>query len=311
MPRLRILASAALALLAASPGAWSVVVALDNTATYTQAPTAAGDDFGFGNVAVVSNFIAGIPASGVYLGNGWILTAYHNLSDGGSGFQIGGVSLQGVPYTADPSTATRLHNPNSSLTDLAMFRLTAIPSGVQSLTLSGAAPSVGVEVRMMGNGQDRALSETHWNSAWEEEVAPFAETGYKLVGTRTLRWGTNNMASGLLNIGDSFGNFLGFYTTFDASSGDAQATGGDSGGGVFRKNGSNWELTGIMLGADQPSGGQPAGTILYGDRTFAASIATYKTEIESIRALPEPSTAIFSLTGLAIALQRRRRGAAK
>lgn len=315
MPRLRILASAALALLAAAPCSQSVVVALDNTTAYTQAPTAAGEDFGFGNFTHVFNTFAGIPSSGVYLGNGWVLTAYHNLTDGGSGFQFGGISIQGVSYTADPATATRLHNPViqnfSALADLAMFRLTVVPSGVPSLTLSGATPSFGTSVRMMGNGQDRALSETHWNSSWTEEVPPFAETGYKLVGTQTVRWGTNTMGSGNLNIGDSYGDFVGFLTTFNASAGDAQATGGDSGGGVFRKNGNNWELAGIMLGADQPTGGQPAGTILYGDRTFAASIGTYKNEIESIRAMPEPSTAIFSLTGLAITLQRRRRGAAK
>jgi hypothetical protein len=53
--------------------------------------------------------------------------------------------------------------------------------------------------------------------------------------------------------------------------------------------------------------GQPAGTVIYGNSTYATSVTSYKTEIvATMAAVPEPSTSMFLLTASAWFLRRRR-----
>jgi len=67
-------------LVSASPWpASALVVEGPNEATSTSAP--ATNDFGFANVARVFDTADGFFTSGVYLGNGWLLTAYHAVRD--------------------------------------------------------------------------------------------------------------------------------------------------------------------------------------------------------------------------------------
>ena len=286
----------------------AVVVAESNSPTETQAPIT--DDFGFASVGTVFNSIAGIPASGVYLGDGWILSAYHNVTNGSGGFTFGGVTLGGLGYIVDTATANRLHNPDLSFSDLAIFRLTAIPAGVPAVNLAGIAPSVGASVTMMGNGQDRSPTETNWlvvGGTWTEVAFGGNRSGYELVGTRSMRWGTNTIETAPVLTPDfGFGKVVAFTMDFDDVSGQAMATGGDSGGGVFTYNGSAWELAGIMVTVDKFAG-QPAGTVVYGNSTYATSVASYKAEIvATMAAVPEPSASMILLTSSAWLLRRRR-----
>ncbi len=281
------------------------MVALSNDPMYTQAP--ASNDFGFANVGTVHNTIAGIPASGVYLGDGWVITAFHNVTSNGSNFAFGPVTFGGFAYAADPSTATRLHNPDNSLADLAMFRLTSDPP-LLGASLSGSTPARNTAVRMMGNGLDRELNETGWDASWVEVGPAGVHQGYDLISSRTMRWGTNAIstnASSLVTLNTGFGTVRAFGLNFDRNLGEAVATTGDSGGGVFVESGGSWQLAGIMV-AVAPLSGQPAGTVAYDDVTYAANIATYRAEIQETMALvPEPSTAVLLLSSF-IFLPRRR-----
>ena len=291
----------------ALPSVRGVVVALSNDASYTQPPAA--DDFGFASVGTVFNTIAGFPATGVYIGDGWVISAFHNLSNASGNFAFGPFVFGGISYSADPGTATRLHNPDNSLADLAIVRLTSEPT-VLAASLSGTAPVSQAPVRMMGNGQDRELAETTWlvvGNSWSEN--PLGNrTGYKLVGTRTMRWGENEVETlPTLSPDFGFGRTMTFTTDFDRETGEAAATGGDSGGGVFVKNGVEWELSGIMI-ATLGSAGQPAGTVVYDNVTHAANISSYKAEIElTMATVPEPATIAVLLSGLFV-VPRRRRG---
>jgi hypothetical protein len=314
----RLLLPAISAILAASPLAYGVIVAIDNSATYTTPPA---DNFGFGNVGTVFNTIGGFPASGVYLGDGWMISAFHNVSNGSGAFAFGPITLGGLVFAADAGSATRLHNPDTTLTDLAIFRLTTVPAGLPSINLAGIAPPLNAPLRMAGNGQNRLATQTRWQvtgSTWTEVGAGGNALGYKLdpLGSRALRWGNNNVETSpapLASLG--YGSvFAAFTTDFGDNSisivnGEAQATPGDSGGGVFRKNGSTWELAGIILYTFPNYANQPAGTAVYGNLTYSASIATYKAEIEStMLAMPEPATTTLLAAGAGL-LARRRRGA--
>ena len=119
--------------------------------------------------------------------------------------------------------------------------------------------------------------------------------GYLWAPGNTIRWGTNNVAgSTWANAG--FGDTFSGYTTFsffpDYSS-ECQAAYGDSGGAVFRKDGTSWQLAGIIGGLGSYSG-QPANTAVYGNNTYYADLSVYRPQIVAV--VPEPGT-----VGLAVA----------
>src|SRR4051812_2535369 len=163
MPRSSILTTSAI-YLAALAGAQAVVVA---TGDGTQNTTAPVDDFGFANVGRVYNTADGFFNSGVYLGNRWVLTAYHVVRDGSGGFQLNSVIFHDpvfgdATFTANPSTAIRLKNPDTTFTDLALFQLTAAPTFLSPVTIASSLPSTGTAVTMAGNGLNREAGLTYW-----------------------------------------------------------------------------------------------------------------------------------------------------
>ena len=94
-----------------------------------------------------------------------------------------------------------------------------------------------------------------------------------------MRWGTN-VVTGTSTVLDTEA----FYTSFTETGGtthEAQAANGDSGGAVFIKDGSLWELAGVMFAVGEYLG-QPAETALYGNLTYAADLASYRDQIIEI-----------------------------
>ena len=267
--------------------------------------------------------------SGVYLGHGWVLTAYHPVRDGSGGFQFGSVLFRDavgnvVSFTVDPSSAVRLKNANNTFTDLALFRLTTEPTFLPDVPLAATTPLGGSSVILAGNGLNREPAETHWNvdtapnpDVWTETTGPGDRQGYKWGNLgQAVRWGNNELEFNVLptnrtfNVNTGFGAVVCVKTDFDSISGQAQGAGGDSGGGVFYKNGSTWELVGIMDTVDAFDG-QPGNTAVFGsglasgNNTFSADIATYRSQILAV--VPEPTTALLVVGGAAIFGLRRNR----
>ena len=275
-----------------------------DTATGTGNTSAPADDPGWANVGVL-----GI-GTGVYLGNDWVLTAAH--------VGAGSIVLNGGTYAMLAGSGTTLSNNGaagkSATADLVMFRLASTPPGLAGVTIASATATSGAGVTMIGSGRDRGAF-TEWSvdqgtSPWTWTQVPSGgdAAGYKTILTRAMRWGTNTVTAPALWIDDGFGDTFMFGTTFNdlgAPSSEAQAAYGDSGGAVFRKNGSAWELAGLMLTVGGYSGQpDPGANAIYGNATYAADLSFYRSQIVTI--VPEPSfTAVAAvLVGLVAGIRR-------
>lgn len=289
----------------------------------SQSTVAPQDDFGFENVGQVTSGLSGFISSGIYLGNGWMLSAYHVVHDANSdgGFNFGTVYLGGIGYAVDSSTGVRLHNPDQSPADLALFRLTTIPSGLPSVSISGTVPANNTSVIMAGNGYHREATQTQWNvdggtnpPTWTETSGTGDHQGYYWDYTQTLRWGANTLISAPISVDDGFGITTTVRTSFTAGiDGESQAAAGDSGGGLFSKSSGNWQLLGILLTTDnfpgQPSTVSPSSifhdSAVFGNDTYAADLPIYRSQIVAI--IPEPGTGMLLASGAIMFLGARRR----
>jgi hypothetical protein len=272
--------------------AWSVVI---NTTTGTGNTTAPADDPGWANVGVL-----GI-GTGVYLGNDWVLTTK----------QVGGGSivLNGGTYAMLAGSGTQLTNGGSpgktALTNLYLFRLATTPVGLGSVAIASSS-GTGAAVTMIGAGLDRGAF-TQWNIntaatpwIWTEVPSGGNAAGYQTLSTREMRWGTNTVDSVGGWIASEYGDTNFVSTTFSyvgSDSTEAQAAYGDFGGGVFHKNGSTWELSGLMVGVAGFSGQpDPDENAVFGDTTFVADLSFYRPQIMAI--VPEPHPVVFAASGM-------------
>jgi len=258
-----------------------------STGDGTSNQTSSGAGSGWNYVGSVNG------ASGVYLGNYngsyWVLTAGHV---GGHPFTLDGVTYQ--PVGSDIT----LTNSDGSSADLKLFRVEgdAGLDALANLSLSSSTPSSRSTLTLIGYGIPRASTTTSWDFNWEEVSSGGIYTGYKWTGSGVKSWGTNSL-TGTTTVTYSNGvNTSAFYTSFRSFSTTAQATTGDSGGGVFTSGGA---LAGIMIAVD-PLTGQPDSTsILNQQHTYIVNISAYRSEILSyLSASPVPEPASLALAGL-------------
>ncbi len=282
------LAAAAIAVALVFQNAFCYGVVLD-AGDGTGNTTAPEDDPGFGHVATTGS------ASSIYLGNRWLLTAAH----------VGGgpTTLGGTTYEPDPDSIHRLTNPDglSEFTDLVLYQVIQNPE-LPSLLLGCETPAIGSNVLMIGRGRDREPEQSFWNvtriqgsdnDTWEAvgpPPPPSDFSGFKTIGSQQIRWGTNIVTLNNFDAEDvGWGDVRSFQTTFDKETAalrtadEAQAVVGDSGGAVFQKNGSTWELVGVMLSVSLQEN-QPGGTTtaIFGNKTFIADVSQYAEQIHSI-----------------------------
>ena len=290
-------------ILVLTPAAHAVVI---NTLSGNGNTNAPADDPGWANVGYING------ASGIYLGAGWVLTAAH--------VGAGNITFSGISYAPLAGTTVQLTNNTigrTTNTDLLMFQLASTPAGLGPLTLASTAPTLGTAVTMIGAGRDRG-DFTKWNI--NQATTPWTWTvtssdnpdaaGYQTLDTNSMRWGTNTISTNNLwvSVANGSRDVKSFVTTFTetaSASDEAQAVLGDSGGAVFSKKESAWELSGVIFAVNGYNG-QPSATAIFGNTTFSADLSYYAPQIMSI--IPEPSTyALLAVSAAALAFAYRRK----
>jgi hypothetical protein len=287
--------SAVLVVLLLSMTAQAVMIRGGDGSGNTDAPL---DDPGWANVGC-----RGV-GSAVYLGNGWVLTAAH--------VGAGNVHFGGVDYAAQAGSAVRLHDPDDpeTLADLMMFRIDGTPDGATDLAISRTAPSRGTDVVGIGYGRNREEDSTWWDSSWDQETGSARYRGFEYADGRTKRWGENDIDASGFKVNTGWGSTYALRMDFDRFGGQGddefQAADGDSGGGLFTCNGSEWELCGLMMAIGVYQG-QPGDTAVYGNYTYAVDLSRYYDQLTTAMTTPEPASLVLLASGAMLLLFRRQR----
>ena len=223
-------APSARALIIYGTGPTDVNNALNTTAPASGAPWEHIFQFGTNN------------ATGIYLGNGYILTANHVLPVP-AGFFINGLS-----YDRD-TTFAPLHIIDGA--DVVDMKLVKILPNITSTTLPPLATlpinfsasvntgdlNVACTLIGWGVGKGPIITNQGWN--WGDN------------STRAQRWGTNKTLSSSVSAAYSDNTYAYSYEALDTSfrrslgSNTAEITLGDSGSGLFQKFGAIWKLSGL------------------------------------------------------------------
>ncbi len=250
----------ALALLLSAPA--EALVYISGTGQGNTSPPP--DDPGFDHVGRLSGLNC------VYLGNGWVLTANH--------VPTGSAILQGVWYGAVSGSEVQLQNPGLPVTyaDLKVFRIDPSPSLplLRIRQTTPPVPPVITDVTMIAAGPLRGGA-TSWNGY----------DGFFWGSISGMHWGTNRVF-GTGFVGSSWTIATDFTKlSMGGTTHEAQGAIGDSGGALFIKNGSDWELAGVLF-AILPHAGQPDSTALFGkvtqpigNRTYAIDLAVYRDQL--------------------------------
>lgn len=250
-----------LALLASVRPATAVMV--NNTTYQTTEPTSASVsnwDTGWEQSGITGwDYIGTVGgASGVYLGNGWVITAAHvNLSSGT-------YTLNGVTYTIVAGSAV-----SSGSADITMFQISSEPD-LPALSISSSAPvSFSTQVVMVGYGGGAKSwgVNTVTSTNVQVTVSSYTTTDFATTyGTSTLQgWNPKTVTN------------------------TAEAVTGDSGGAAFTYNSSTgtWSLVGLMEANNAN-----------GDTYFIQLSSYYSFISSTLATVPEPSSlTLLSLAG--------------
>ena len=257
-------------LLLLAPAAQAVITA---TADGTGNTTAPADDPGWANVGTCGCCTA------VYLGKGWVATANH----------VGtcNPTFHGTTYTYDGVSAFQAVNPQTSiagvtqgtLADLLFFKLTTWPektdAALHLLHISPGPAPMGATLTMIGDGLSRGVQSwvTVSGQCSRASPLPLSCNSYTAVAPTTMRWGTAQVSTAQTPVTGA----AGFITFFSADPNSAEGVTGDSGGGVFYKNGGKWYLTGIMVNVYHSQGASSAtqGT----DYTYMVDLFYYAPQV--------------------------------
>lgn len=217
--------------------------------------------------------------SGVYLGDGWVLTAHHVTGNGTPDFV-----LEGTSYPAVAGSGVWLEVRPGTHADLQLFRL-ANPPKLSPLSIARKSPALGTAVVMIGKSSGTAGRLISWDTQWKEvKRTRSAYLGYRGGGVSGIWWGRNTVSrlSQLMKVGPSRTRAFGMrFDRRNAVPGEAAVLSGDSGGAVFAREEGVWRLAGILF-ARETRPGQADNVAVFGDTSLAADLSFYRTRIRAV-----------------------------
>lgn len=221
-------------------------------------------------------------STGVYLGDGWVLTAKH--------ITAGNFKFNGRTYKWDTAPAKPVPG-----ADLHIFRLLEWPDedDFPPLKIVDMPPSPSQLLVMIGLGKGSEDELTYWKV--DQSVQPWSWTQVDnraegnaagiLAPKRPVKaWGTNRASA--FNKHPKIGEF--FITDFSeappqATAFEAQAVSNDSGGPVFvQGRDGQWYLCGIMVTVNRLFPGQPMvkppniQSAVFGNQTIVIDLSAYR-----------------------------------
>jgi len=211
----------------------------------------------------------------VYLGNGWVATAGH--------VGAGRVRLAGVSYSHVPDSTIEIQNPDSGSADLILFRISGSPElpDLPPLRISRDPPEIGAEVVLVGYGLSRG-ERVEWAAPLESGQG--IRRGWRWNPVIARRWGTNRISENATHVAIDDSVTRAIATDFSPAGAagttrhEAQALVGDSGGALFVADEQGYALAGLLFAVSKEAE-QPSETSLYGNLTFAADLAYYRSQI--------------------------------
>jgi len=216
--------------------------------------------------------------SGVYLGDGYVLTSAHV---GCHPFRL----ANGTYYRPDYKTWRILTNSDGGESDLAVFRV-KIGEGDSGLSKLGKLP-----IRENGNelqGPLVMIGTGYTESRPPKKVGADVILGYQINSHRAKRWGVNFLDKFLDKLVKTAGGYKThcFVSNFDRKEGEAQAADGDSGGATFAYNHvlGRWELVGCIIAASQLQSYVP-----FGARTYLGDLGAYRKQLPGVEDVELPA----------------------
>jgi hypothetical protein len=219
-------------------------------------------------------------SSGVYLGNGWVLTAGHV---GVGNFTLAGNTYDttGFVYTDFPTTI----NGSNYNADLSLFQISTLANNGFTLNLPILILASNSPTYFYNFTQSKNLSQSQ-----------VVMIGYG--GGQGESWGVNNTTAISQGVAvDSYGT-IDFLTLYGSETNvrsvsitnTAVLVGGDSGGGDFMSVGNQWQLAGINEAVDTSNA------------SYMVQLSAYSATIKSVMAsVPEPfDVTLITLGGFLI-----------
>ncbi len=245
------------------------------TYTYNDSPPTEPDDANWGSGWPESgdtglDYVGSTnTCSAVYLGKGFVLTAYH--------VGAGNFTLDGQTYDAIAGSAVQIGSSDLTLFQINQTSTTGNTLNLNPLNLSTSTPAVGSTVVMIGYGNNQG-------ETWAENTV--AQTNYDVPLSDYNTDSTDFLTT------DTFQNEVNNVSTTT----DGQLVSGDSGGGAFIYNNAThqWELAGINeVLLEDPDDHDKI------DGSGMIQLSDYSAQIQADMA-PEPPAWLLALAGVAI-----------
>ncbi len=256
-----------------------------NSATTTDP----GTGFRFDAIARVSSIqnptaLNQIYGSAIHLGNGYMLTANHVITNSGDQVTFDGSTFYQVDGSFAPSQV-------AANVDLKVFRLNSVPTGVSTAVLyDGTSESTG-NAYLVG-----------WGVGRDGTALGSSDVGWGGYTTSAKRW-SMNQPEDLISIPYQSGSYTAIRTTLGSDSGspagvgdfEGAVTNKDSGSAMFQEIDGKWRVIGVAtsveVGGSSRFGDDAPGSANSYDNYFVR-VSTYEDLVYA--AVPELSSLVLA-----------------